>query len=107
MLISLIFRVLARFPLRLMQAAGAALGWRVWALSPRYRRQMRENLLAAGLPLDPYAARDPAEFFAVASEAFFVAPAPLADDYPEIHRLLAAWYRQDPLARVKPANSPR
>jgi KDO2-lipid IV(A) lauroyltransferase len=51
MLISLIFRVLARLPLRLMQAAGAALGWCVWALSPRYRRQMRENLQAAGLPL--------------------------------------------------------
>ncbi len=63
--------------------------------------------LAAELPLDPYAARDPAEFFAVASEAFFVAPAPLAEDYPQIHRLLAAYYRQDPLARVKPANSPR
>lgn len=60
--------------------------------------------LAAELPLDPYAARDPAEFFAVASEAFFVAPAPLAEDYPEIYRLLAAWYRQDPLAA---ANSPR
>ena len=27
------------------------MGWLVWALSPRDRRQMRENLLAAGLPL--------------------------------------------------------
>ncbi len=54
--------------------------------------------LAAELPLDPYAATDAAEFFAVASEAFFVAPAPLAEDYPQIHRLLAAYYRQDPLA---------
>ncbi len=54
--------------------------------------------LAAGLPLDPYASRDPAEFFAVASEAFFVAPAPLADGYPQIYRKLAAYYRQDPLA---------
>ena len=56
---------------------------------------------AADLPLDPYAARDPAEFFAVASEAFFVAPEPLADDYPRIYRLLAAYYRQDPLAAAK------
>ena len=51
MWISLIFRVLARLPLQLMQAVGAALGWGVWAMSPRYRRQMRENLIEAGLPL--------------------------------------------------------
>ncbi len=53
--------------------------------------------LAAELPLDPYASRDPAEFFAVASEAFFVAPRPLADGYPQIYRKLAAYYRQNPL----------
>ena len=39
----------------------------------------------------------PAEFFAVASEAFFIAPALLADGYPDIYRKLAAYYRQDPL----------
>jgi KDO2-lipid IV(A) lauroyltransferase len=51
MLMSFLFRVLARLPLRLMQAVGAMLGWLVWVLSPRYRRQLRENLIAAGLPL--------------------------------------------------------
>lgn len=55
--------------------------------------------LFATLPLDPYASRHPAEFFAVASEAFFVMPQPLAEDYPEIYRLLALYYRQDPLSR--------
>jgi hypothetical protein len=55
----------------------------------------------AGLPLDPYAASHPAEFFAVASEAFFVLPQPLAAVYPEIYRLLAQYYRQDPLADGK------
>jgi Mlc titration factor MtfA (ptsG expression regulator) len=58
----------------------------------------RYDELSAGLPLDPYAARDPAEFFAVASEAFFIAPAPLADGYSQVYRKLAAYYRQDPLA---------
>ncbi|WP_051155333.1 zinc-dependent peptidase [Noviherbaspirillum massiliense] len=53
----------------------------------------------ASLPLDPYAARHPAEFFAVASEAFFVLPQPLAQDYPDIFRLLSLYYRQDPLQR--------
>ena len=57
----------------------------------------RYDELAAALPLDPYAARDPAEFFAVASEVFFVAPAPLAATYPRVYALLAAYYRQDPL----------
>lgn len=56
------------------------------------------DALFGDLPLDPYAARHPAEFFAVASEAFFVLPQPLAEDYPEIYRLLSLYYRQDPLA---------
>ncbi|MGH8806270.1 MAG: zinc-dependent peptidase [Noviherbaspirillum sp.] len=55
-----------------------------------------DELLAA-LPLDPYAAKHPAEFFAVASEAFFVLPQPLADIYPEVFSLLKLYYRQDPL----------
>ena len=58
----------------------------------------RYDKLAAALPLDPYAARDPAEFFAVASEVFFVAPAPLAATYPRVYGLLVTYYRQDPLA---------
>ncbi len=56
------------------------------------------DALCAELPLDPYAASHPAEFFAVASEAFFVLPQPLAAAYPEVYRLLAGYYRQDPLA---------
>ena len=48
------------------------------------------------LPLDPYAATDPAEFFAVASESFFVDSASLAGAFPDLHRQLQAFYRQDP-----------
>lgn len=51
------------------------------------------------LPLDPYAATDEAEFFAVSSEAFFVRPQPLAAALPEWYGLLAQYYRQDPLLR--------
>lgn len=57
--------------------------------------------LAAQLPLDPYAASDPAEFFAVASESFFVAPVPLAAAYPKVYRLLSCYYRQDPVAGAR------
>lgn len=53
------------------------------------------------LPLDPYAATDEAEFFAVSSESFFADPAPLADAMPDWYALLRAYYRQDPLARLE------
>lgn len=52
------------------------------------------------LPLDPYAATDIAEFFAVSSEAFFVDPAPLAQALPDWYGLLAAYYRQDTAGRL-------
>jgi Mlc titration factor MtfA (ptsG expression regulator) len=55
------------------------------------------DALFEALPMDPYGATNPAEFFAVASEVFFVQPEPLAADYPEVYRLLAQYYRQDPL----------
>jgi len=57
----------------------------------------RYDTLFDVLPMDPYGATNPAEFFAVASEVFFVQPQPLASDYPEVYRLLAQYYRQDPL----------
>ncbi len=49
------------------------------------------------LPLDPYAAESPAEFFAVASEAFFETPALLQAHYPAVYAQLRQFYRQDPL----------
>lgn len=50
--------------------------------------------------IDPYAAENPAEFFAVTSEYFFSAPDVLHEAYPEVYQQLAAFYRQDPLARL-------
>ena len=49
--------------------------------------------------LDPYASESPAEFFAVSSEAFFVAPGALEHEYPEVYRQLCAFYRQQPAQR--------
>jgi Mlc titration factor MtfA (ptsG expression regulator) len=49
-----------------------------------------------GLPLDPYAAQDPAEFFAVSSESFFVDPRRLRDAFPDWYELLSRFYLQDP-----------
>ena len=50
--------------------------------------------LAQALPMDPYGAEAPAEFFAVASEAFFTRPAPLGAAYPQVLELLEQYYRQ-------------
>ena len=48
--------------------------------------------------LDPYAAEAPEEFFAVACEAFFVAPRDFAVAHPRMHALLRDFFRQDPAA---------
>ena len=50
--------------------------------------------------IDPYAAQNPAEFFAVTSEYFFSAPDLLDKAYPDVYRQLGLFYRQDPLQRL-------
>lgn len=56
----------------------------------RFRRQVDAG---ADTMLDPYAAESPDEFFAVASETYFSAPAMLREAHPGIHRELRAFYR--------------
>ncbi|MGK3113307.1 DgsA anti-repressor MtfA [Candidatus Pantoea formicae] len=49
--------------------------------------------------IDPYAASDAAECFAVLSEYFFSAPHLLAERFPDMYTHLQRFYRQDPMAR--------
>jgi MtfA peptidase len=49
-----------------------------------------------GTVLDPYGAESPEEFFAVASEAFFIAPHDLRAEMPALYALLAKYFMQDP-----------
>ena len=61
--------------------------------------------LAAGAdrpPLQPYGATNPAEFFAVATEAFFDVPGALAHHEPNLYEILAGYYQQDPATRSGP-----
>jgi MtfA peptidase len=51
--------------------------------------------------LDPYAAEHEAEFFAVASEAFFEAPNALRREFPGTYDLFKGFYKQDPATRLK------
>jgi Mlc titration factor MtfA (ptsG expression regulator) len=64
----------------------------------RLRERSAWGSAAPGEPalLDPYGATDPAEFFAVASEAFFERPADLAAAHPALYAELAGYYRVDP-----------
>jgi MtfA peptidase len=73
---------------------------RAWleVLMPEYDRFSERVACGYDTVLDPYAAESPDEFFAVASEAFFVAGAALRDEHPALYRLLASYYRQDPAA---------
>jgi hypothetical protein len=60
--------------------------------------------LRAGLargPLDFYGGVSPAEFFAVATEAFFDASVALERDEPELYAVLGDFYRQDPATRAR------
>ena len=52
-MLSVLFRLLSRLPLRWVHALGAALGWLTYLLSPTYRRTLRANLAQAGLDDPP------------------------------------------------------
>ena len=51
--------------------------------------------------IDPYAAENPAEFFAVLSEVFFAEPTLLQGEYPAVYQLFTWFYRQDPASRTE------
>ncbi|MDA0373433.1 MAG: zinc-dependent peptidase [Planctomycetota bacterium] len=53
--------------------------------------------------IDPYAAEDEAEGFAVFTETFFAAPDLLRIAYPKVYDHLRAFYRQDPIVRFSGA----
>ncbi|HEY5172777.1 MAG TPA: M90 family metallopeptidase [Acidimicrobiia bacterium] len=52
-------------------------------------------------PLQPYGATNPAEFFAVATEAFFDVPEALERHEPRLYEVLRDFYEQDPATRAR------
>lgn len=79
---------------------------RVWSQGYRQLCRMLDRGVDPGW-LDPYAAENPAEYFAVLSEAFFELPHHLRLDLPEIYEQLKLFYRQDPAVRLpEPAWEP-
>jgi MtfA peptidase len=70
-------------------------GWTA-AFRQAYDKLCREVDAERTTRLDPYGSADAAEFFAVASETFFTRPDILFEDFPDVYRQLADFYRQDP-----------
>ncbi len=70
------------------------------ALSEGFERLQHKLADGQRVLIDPYAATDPAEFFAVCSEYFFTAPHQLKHHFAAVYQQLSLFYGQDPLLRV-------
>ena len=72
--------------------------YRTWAEVCAREFAALERAAERGRPtvLDPYGAEHPAEFFAVATEAFFERSGELRRRHPELFALLREYYCQDP-----------
>jgi hypothetical protein len=101
--------VLHEFAHQLDQEDGAADGapvlerrnmYGAWArvLGREYEALVRADATGKRAVLDHYGATNPAEFFAVITEAFFERPHALRARHPELYEQLQSFYRQDPAA---------
>ncbi len=70
------------------------------SLDRGYHELERATGSGAGSPIDPYGLTNRAEFFAVATEAFFERPTALRSAYPDLYRRLTELYAQDPAPLV-------
>jgi MtfA peptidase len=72
-----------------------------WAqVMTRYYDKLQEGRRKPRV-LDEYGATNEAEFFAVATEAFFEKPRQLRSKKPELYELLADYYQTDPAAELE------
>lgn len=72
-------------------------------LQAEYSRLAERVEAGEDTALDPYAAHSTDEFFAVASESFFVDPDGLLAEHPAFYELLSRFYGQDPQKDRPPA----
>ena len=101
--------VLHEFAHQLDQEDGEAQGapvlpsrnaYRSWArvLRKEFERHRRRTRRGKRTVMDSYGAKDPAEFFAVATEAFFEKPRQLKERHSALYEELSGYYRLDPAA---------
>lgn len=70
------------------------------AFSHRYEQLVEQVERHHHTRIDPYAAENPAEFFAVITEEFFEVPERIHRYYPKVYHQLQLFYRQHPLQRL-------
>jgi MtfA peptidase len=75
-------------------------------MQDEYERLRRHGAVGRYTVLDPYGATNSAEFFAVATEAFFEKPGVLQKRHPELYEELKSYYQQDPARLLPAAESP-
>lgn len=87
------------------RASGAPLlarraDYRRWSrvMTAAYQELQAQSQRGEETLLGDYAASDPAEFFAVASEVFFEQPERMASEQPALYGELSGYYRIDPLS---------
>jgi Mlc titration factor MtfA (ptsG expression regulator) len=76
--------------------------YQTWAevMNAEYARLAEDWDQGRSTVLDPYGTINEGEFFAVATEAFFMQPVDLREKHPRLYELLAGYYRQDPARRL-------
>ena len=79
--------------------------YRSWArvLTKEYQALQEAAEQGDASVIDQYGATDPAEFFAVVTEAFFEQSEALRAKHPQLYRQLKRFFRQDPAARFEAA----
>lgn len=72
-------------------------------LGSAYRSLVQQVQAGEQTTIDPYGTESLEEFFAVASEAFFVSPEALRDEHAALYAMFARFYQQDPAAQTPPS----
>jgi MtfA peptidase len=75
-------------------------------MEEEYKQLRSHASLGKYTALDPYGATNAAEFFAVATEAFFEKPGVLQKRHPELYEELKSFYQQDPARLLPVAEAP-
>ncbi len=75
--------------------------YRKWhdVMTAEYKRLIAESERGEATLLDPYATKNPAEFFAVATEYFFEQPVELQFHHSDLYELLREYYGQETAER--------
>jgi Mlc titration factor MtfA (ptsG expression regulator) len=77
--------------------------YRQWrdVMTAEYRQLIDDAQHGRATLIDTYGTKNEGEFFAVATECFFVKPVQMAQDHPQLYDLLRRYYHQDPAARKR------